>query len=247
MILFYVRHGQPVYSPDSLTPLGKKQAESVAKRLAQYGVDEIYSSTSKRAIDTARPSCELLCKEMRLIDFAREDHAYRALSYTDGTRRSWAFAHPTIKALFASPELLSLGERWYEHPALAEYSEAYREGIARIRREGDAFLRALGYEHIEGTGAYRVICPNEKRIAIFAHQGFGLAFLSCLLDIPYPRFSLHFDMCHSGMTVIEFKEENGIALPKIITMGNDGHLFRDGLPTSFLSNRPYRYDGKYTI
>ncbi len=247
MLFYYIRHGQPVYTPDSLTALGKRQAEALAKRLAQHGLDEIYASTSKRAIDTARPTCELLCKEMRLLDFAREDHAYRALSYTDGTRKSWVFDHPTTKALFMSPELLSLGERWYEHPALAELSDTYREGIARIRRESDAFFRTLGYEHIEGTGAFRVTCPNEKKVALFAHQGFGLAFLSCLLDIPYPRFAVHFNLCHTGMTVIEFKEVDGIAIPKIITCSNDGHLFRDGLPTSFLSKQIYRYDGNYTV
>ena len=41
MLLFYVRHGDPIYDPDMLTPLGKRQAESVAKRLAMYGIDEI--------------------------------------------------------------------------------------------------------------------------------------------------------------------------------------------------------------
>ena len=35
MLLFYIRHGDPVYDPDSLTPLGLKQAEAVAKRLLQ--------------------------------------------------------------------------------------------------------------------------------------------------------------------------------------------------------------------
>jgi len=29
MILFYVRHGDPIYDPDSLTPLGKRQAEAL--------------------------------------------------------------------------------------------------------------------------------------------------------------------------------------------------------------------------
>lgn len=29
MILFYVRHGDPVYNHDSLTPLGRRQAESL--------------------------------------------------------------------------------------------------------------------------------------------------------------------------------------------------------------------------
>ncbi len=34
MLLFYIQHGDPVYDPDSLTPLGFRQAETVAKRLA---------------------------------------------------------------------------------------------------------------------------------------------------------------------------------------------------------------------
>lgn len=38
MLLFYVRHGDPIYNPDSLTPLGERQAEAVAKRLALHGV-----------------------------------------------------------------------------------------------------------------------------------------------------------------------------------------------------------------
>ena len=54
MILFYVRHGDPIYNPDQLTPLGHRQAESVAKRLALFGVDEIYASTSTRAMQTAQ-------------------------------------------------------------------------------------------------------------------------------------------------------------------------------------------------
>ena len=46
MLLFYIRHGDPVYDPDSLTPLGLKQAEAVAKRLALFGIDEIYASNT---------------------------------------------------------------------------------------------------------------------------------------------------------------------------------------------------------
>ena len=57
MILFYVRHGDPIYNPDQLTPLGHRQAESVAKRLALFGIDEIYASTSTRAMQTAQPTC----------------------------------------------------------------------------------------------------------------------------------------------------------------------------------------------
>ena len=54
MLFFYVRHGDPIYNPDSLTPLGERQAEAVSKRLAMYGIDKIYSSTSNRAYLTAK-------------------------------------------------------------------------------------------------------------------------------------------------------------------------------------------------
>ena len=70
MIFFYIRHGDPIYDPDSLTPLGMRQAEAVAKRLSLYGVDKIYSSTSNRAIQTAKPTCELMKKEMELLEEA---------------------------------------------------------------------------------------------------------------------------------------------------------------------------------
>ena len=75
MLFFYVRHGDPIYDPNQLTPLGKRQAEAVAKRLAAHGIDEIYASTSNRAIETAQPTCEILKKQMTLLDFANEDHA----------------------------------------------------------------------------------------------------------------------------------------------------------------------------
>ena len=47
MLFFYIRHGDPVYEPNKLTPLGQRQAEAVAKRLSLYGLDRIFSSPSK--------------------------------------------------------------------------------------------------------------------------------------------------------------------------------------------------------
>ena len=39
MLFFYVRHGDPIYNPDSLTPLGHEQAKALSKRFATYGLD----------------------------------------------------------------------------------------------------------------------------------------------------------------------------------------------------------------
>ena len=89
MLFFLIRHGDPIYNPDSLTPLGHRQAEAVAKRLALYGVDRVYSSTSNRAHQTSLPTCEILKKEPELLEWCREGHAWQELSveYAPGKRR----------------------------------------------------------------------------------------------------------------------------------------------------------------
>lgn len=229
MIFFYIRHGDPIYDPDSLTPLGERQAEAVAKRLALYGIDRIYSSTSNRAVQTAKPTCELLKKDMEVLDFANENHAWRDFTVERSGRRNWLSQDADTKLLFSDNAITSLGYNWYEHSEM----NRYKNGVERVYRESDEFFKSLGYEHIRNTGRYKVIESNNERVALFAHQGFGIAFLSTILDIPYPFFVNHFDMCHTGMTVIEFKEEDGFAIPKVLTLSSDSHLYRDGLPTNY--------------
>lgn len=239
MLFFYVRHGDPIYNPDSLTPLGLRQAEAVGKRLALYGVDEIYSSTSTRAMQTARPTCEMLKKELTTLEFAHENLAWADLAVDLGTGKNWVSDTPYFREIFAQRSVRQLDDQWYKHPDLQPYP--FEEGIKRIARETDAFFASLGYEHIPGTGRYRAAAPSDKRVAFFAHQGFGLAFLSCLLDIPYPQFSTHFDMCHTGMTVIDFNERDGYVTPRILTLSDDAHLYREGLPTRYQNNDRLRF------
>ena len=231
MLLYYIRHGDPIYDPDSLTPLGHRQAEAVAKRLSVHGIDEIYSSTSNRAILTATPTAEILKKEITLLDFANEAHAWNELTYKTDAGTSWLFHNRRIVELFNSKEIRNLGDEWYNHPEFE--GQNLKKGIDRIYNESDAFFKKLGYEHIPYTGQYKVINSNSKRIALFAHQGFGLAFLSCLLDIPYPMFTTHFDMNHSSVTVINFHEANGIAIPVVYSLSNDSHIYHEGLPTTY--------------
>lgn len=230
MLFFYVRHGDPIYDPDSLTSLGHRQAEAVARRLSRYGIDKIYASTSNRAILTATPTAEIVKKEIEKLDFANEGHAWEQLTVNSPDGRRWLFHRPEIKEIFHTEEVRALGFEWYKHPAFKEYN--YKEGIERIQREADSFFESLGYKH-EGGGKYKVLEKNNKRIAMFAHQGFGLAFLSCVLAIPYPQFSTHFDFGHTGVTVINFEEENGYAYPKVLTLANDSHLFGENLPTRY--------------
>lgn len=75
--------------------------------------------------------------------------------------------------------------------------------------------------------------PKYERVALFAHVGFGLTFFSHLLGISYPNFITHFDISHTSVTVIDFEEENGYAYANVLSISNDSHIYKEGLPTKY--------------
>lgn len=224
MILFFVRHGDPCYDPDSLTPLGLRQAEAVGRRLAGHGLDRIFASPMKRAMQTAQPAAEMLGKEIEILDFASEAHAWEELTFfhPDG-RRVWACEDPETQKLFATPEVRALGMKWYTHPAFK--NNTYQKGMERIARESDQWFASLGYVRDWTEGVYREERKNNDRIALFAHAGFGSAFFSNLLGIPYPAYTQLFELSHSCVTVVEFEGKDGLVIPRVFTTSNDAHLY----------------------
>lgn len=227
MIFYYLRHGDPIYNPDSLTELGKNQAIALSKRLSVYGVDKIYASTSNRAIMTAQPTCDLIKKDMELVDFANEGHAWQEFALTRDGQKRWIFQDKFCMDLFTTDKTIRYNENWYEHPEIKQYN--FGKGVERMYNDTDKFFLSLGYEHIRGTGRYKVIEPNNQRVALFAHQGFGMAFLSTVLDIPYPLMATHFDLCHSSMTVINFEEFDGFTRPQVLMLSNDSHIYKENV------------------
>ena len=229
MLLFLIRHGDPIYEPDSLTPLGKKQAEALAKRLALYGIDRVFTSTSNRAIETAIPICEWLGIKPVELDFCNESHGWRDFSIVRDGKRYWVFSDAECKELFVSNEVRKLDKKWYEHPGFAD--TRCKEGMEFINSETDKFFADLGYIHDRENNVFHCEKPNDERIALFAHGGFTLSFLSSVLDIPYPMICTHFTVNQSSMTVIRF-DNNETLMPRVLTYSNDSHLYREGLPTT---------------
>ena len=230
MILYYVRHGDPIYNPNQLTDLGLRQAEAVGRRLAVHGIDKVYSSPSNRAYQTAQPLCQITKQTATVLDWADEDLAYADLTlFDDDGRKEWVFRHKIGKTQLIKPDVLALGRQWYTHPDFAGTN--FGPGIQRIQQETNALLESLGYRHDLEKNCYYALRDNQDRVAFFAHEGVGMAVLSCMLDIPYPLFASHFAMTHTGVTVIHFQEQDGIVLPKVLTYSNDSHLYREGLPT----------------
>ena len=233
MLLFYIRHGDPVYDPDSLTPLGRRQAESVAHRLCLFGIDRAFVSSSNRAAETAQPTCDMLRLKPTVLDWINESHAWRELSieFAPG-RRHWCYDDDKFLSLFSSADVRALGPRWHEHPAFAAYP-SFGEAVRRMRTEADAWLATLGYRHDAEKCAYIPEKPSDDRVALFAHEGAGILFLSTILDIPYPLFAPAFAIQHTGVTVVDFRLYGDVARPRVLQLSNDAHLYRDGLPLHY--------------
>lgn len=230
MLLYYVRHGDPVYDPDGLTPLGHKQAQALAERLAAADLDELFASTSVRAQQTAAPTAQRIGKVVKLLDWCNEAHAWEEFTLDDDRGRRWLYQDRDCVQRFASDEIARMGNDWYKHPWFC--SDRLTAGMERIRCEVYAFLAELGYSKATGGSYYTATNPNDKRIALFAHEGFGVAFLSTLTGIPYPTFCTRLALQHSGVTAILFEGEGNV-VPQILQLNNDSHLFKTGLPTNF--------------
>ena len=145
--------------------------------------------------------------------------------------RTWCFYDASGLEIFRSPEVRKLGEMWYEHPALIEYD--FGRGVRRVNDAVDDFFLSLGYRHDRENARYEIVTPNRDRVALFAHQGFGLCFFSSMLDIPYPIFATHFDFGHSSMSVINFEAHGKYIYPRVLQLSNDAHLYREGILTGY--------------
>jgi probable phosphoglycerate mutase len=239
MLLFYLRHGDPIYHPDSLTELGKKQADALAKRLINSKIDEIYSSDSVRAMQTAKPTADAYGKKITLLPWANEHEAWTRMTVKTKDGTPWGYAEKNTANKYVSKEVRALDKKWFTHPCFdgTKYEEfsisKFEEFDNIINKNVDDFLLSLGYEHLRDENRYRVVNDNQKRVAFFAHHGMGMSILSSILDIPYPMFATHFDLSHSSMTVISFKNVDGYCIPKILQLSNDSHLYKEDLLTGY--------------
>ena len=236
MILYYVRHGDPIYDPDSLTELGQKQAVALAKRFSLYGLDEVYSSPSIRAKQTAQPTCEALGLTMKICDWADEVRAAEDTGITNADGKwNWSFYDKDMIRKFNDPAVRALDMQWYKHEYFKDLP--FERGMTRIQTAVDEFLLALGYKHDRENCCYEKVGKSPERVALFAHGGAANMILSSILDIPYPQFATRSAMSHSGVTVLTFglsaTGDEGRMYPQLWQYSNDSHLYKEDLLTGY--------------
>jgi 2,3-bisphosphoglycerate-dependent phosphoglycerate mutase len=100
MKIFLVRHGESIddiencyggASDFSLTESGRKTAEELASRLANAGIQRLFSSPYKRAQETAEIIAKKLGVEVETINDFRERNSYGVLSGVNKTKAKEIF------------------------------------------------------------------------------------------------------------------------------------------------------------
>ena len=224
MLLYIVRHGEPIYETDSLTDRGKFQAEAIGKRMFDAKIDKIFSSPMGRAKETAEPACRLLGLEKNIEEWTHEIGDEKLTPFPDGKMKSITLVQNTYYLENGNIDLPY--DRTYECSGINQSN--MESAVKYIEKNGKEFLERLGYR--EENGVYRILRNNEEKVALFCHAAFSRAWLSVLLHIPLHIMWSSFQYTHTGVTVVEFQNnENGITAPRCLCYSDVSHLYASGL------------------
>ena len=235
MKLIIIRHGDPDYSIDSLTPTGWKEAELLSDRVSKWNVKAFYVSPLGRAQDTAKPSLEKMGREATVMDWLREFPVviHNPEGGVADVAWDWLPAAWTVEADFYDRE------KWMDVPifAAADMRTAYKKVTDGL----DALLETHGYRR-EGN-YYRVVNPNEDTIVFFCHFGLECVLLSHLLGIsPMPLWHGTAAAPTSVTTLNTEERRRGIAAFRMATFGDISHLYAAGEEPSFACRFCETYD-----
>jgi broad specificity phosphatase PhoE len=236
MHLYLIRHADPDYDRDTLTPQGFREAEALATRLDAHGLTHLYSSTAPRALLTAQAFTRL-----RPMEIAR--HAWllepAGLTIEQGGR-SYSLWDTYGETIRDGGRPLTL-ETWDQRAPFS--TDKVREMWKDFRNRADGLLAMHGYAR--SGGRYRIERANRERVAVFAHNGTILLFLAHLLELPLSLVYCGFYAWPSSVTTIFFEEHSETwAVPRALQVADLSHLAAAGLspqPRAMGANRyePY--------
>ena len=226
MKLMIVRHADPDYSIDSLTPVGWEEARLLAERMAKLDITDFYVSPLGRARDTASLTLEKMDRKAEVCPWLREFEApiYKPDSPKPGCTWDWLPQDWTVEPRYYDPD------RWTE-PEVMQAGDVAGQADW-VASHLDAVLAAHGYER-DGN-LYRAVRPNTDTLAFFCHFGVECVMLGHLLHVS-PMVLWH-GMCAapSSVTILNTEERRkGIVSFRMSTFGDTSHLYAGGREPSF--------------
>lgn len=233
MKIYLIRHADPDYANDTITPHGHREAAALATRMQKEGITRIVASPLGRAQATARYTADLLKLPVTTEPWTREiDFGAPVEDPVLGKIAPWDLDPPSVLRHDTSTTDACLTT-----PLLKPVP--VQATLDVIRRETDLFFEELGYRR-EGR-VYRVVRHNAERVALFCHGGFGLTWLSILLNLPLTLTWAGFWLPPTSVTTLLFEmRTTGLATLRCMGVADVSHLYHAGLdtqPRGLVANR----------
>ena len=218
MRILLIRHAEPDYTVDSLTPKGRTEAELLSRRLIRYNIRDFYVSPLGRAQDTAAYTLQKLNRKAETLPWLREFMG----SYPDpvsGKRRVVAWdVLPRIWTEF--PDVMDY-RTWYRSPVFdgGNVQEIWQQTVDGV----DELLLRYGYR--KDGPVWKCDKNEDFTIALFCHFGISMAVLGYLTDIS-PMVLWHRTLCcPSSVTEIVTEERiRGEVSFRVTKLGDLTHL-----------------------
>ena len=221
MNIIIIRHGDPDYVNDTLTPKGRDEAIALAKFLKNASVTKFYCSPMGRARDTVAPTLSMRGERAQILDWLHE-FPECVLDPDNGTVHVPWDLNPRLWT--GIPELYDK-DKWFDND-IYKTGNAY-EVYKYICTGLDELLESYGY--VREGGVYKAERPNRDTIVLVCHFGVMGAILSHLLGIS-PVVLWHGTICPpTGITWLSTEERQpGIAYFRCNRFGDSSHLYLDG-------------------
>ncbi len=224
MKLIIVRHGDPDYSIDSLTEVGKKEAELLAARMDKTQLDDVYVSPLGRAKLTA----QIALKNKGIVptecDWLREFGC--SATNPSGAPVIWDL----MPGYYAEHRAELDGADWQKFGFLAKSDIA--EAYGMVTRGVDEILFRHGYKR--NGFMYDAVKPSYDTVALFCHFGVESVILSHILGVsPYLFFQGFCALPTSVTTLVTEEREQGKAVFRCLAFGDTSHLYAGGREPSF--------------
>ena len=235
MLLYIVRHGDPDYSIDSLTPQGRIEAELLSEMLSKKEIKAFYVSPLGRAKATAEYTLKKMGREATECEWLREFDRARI----NKPNRENAIAWDWRPKDWTDNDAFFNMEDWGHDPVM-EAGGVLKE-YERVNAELDKLLASHGY--VRNGRRYDAVAPNEDTVVFFCHFGLESVLLSHILNIP-PMLLWHGTCAtpSSVTTLITEEREKGIAYFRMTAFGDTSHLYAGGEEPSFAGRFCETYD-----
>jgi broad specificity phosphatase PhoE len=233
--LLLTRHGQAITGDvmlggqldPPLTDLGRREAETLARRLSGVRVDRIVSSPMQRALQTAQAIAAgrhvEVDERLRELDYGR----WEALTYAEIDARD-----PALRA------------RWENDPA-GTHSPGGESGEDVARRVRGFLVDMLGAELGEpaerdgrrspdaggSRGAVSEVqaeAEGERRVLVVAHGTLNRIMLCLAMGIPIRDYRRRFIQDRTNLSVLRYERGDAIDEAQLVLANDVAHLRAPG-------------------